>query len=405
MEKQTNLIETDQTARPKRATLIGLASISVLSINMFAPALDDMATDFSTSFFTISLALGAYLAFTAIIQLVIGPVSDRFGRRPVVLTALAIFVLASCVCALAQNISVFLAFRFLQAGVACCGALSMVIVRDTHPTERVAGTIAYIGMAMAVAPLLGPIVGGILADVFGWRSIFWFFAAFGTINLVHCWYRLRETKPNSSAGTKSMRRSMMLLAASQAFWAFAMVTAFSTGAFFIFIAGAAIVADTVFQLTPSQTGLAVGSITGGFMFGSFLSGKYSQHFGILKMIFCGRLTALTGLTLGALLWVLGLQSSPYTYFGLIVLVGIGNGITMPNSNTGALSVNPKLAGTAAGLNSALNALCGGILTLVAGAVMSSSTGGGQLLFLMFFCVLVSLIAALKAKSLSPTRCE
>ena len=142
---------------PHLSTLVLLTAFSTLSLNMFLPSLANIARDLETDYATVSLAVSGYLAVTAVIQLIAGPLSDRVGRRPVLLGALAIFTGASVICAMAENIWVFLAFRMIQGGMIAGYALSLAIVRDTTDERRAAGLIGYISMAMAIAPMLGPV--------------------------------------------------------------------------------------------------------------------------------------------------------------------------------------------------------------------------------------------------------
>ena len=127
-----------------------------------------MGVDYGTA----TLAVGAYLALTAIVQVIAGPLSDRFGRRPVVLTSLAIFTLASALCLSAEGFPAFLGARLAQGAVISCFAMALAITRDIYPREEAAARIGLLSMAMAVAPMLGPLLGGLLDAAFGWRAIF-----------------------------------------------------------------------------------------------------------------------------------------------------------------------------------------------------------------------------------------
>ena len=160
------------TSPPRIVTLILLTGLSVLSLNMFLPSLSNMAAEFQVDYSLISLSIAGYLAITAVLQVIMGPLSDRYGRRPVLLVGLVIFTLASLVCALTTSIWVFLAFRVLQGAVISGWALSLAVIRDMAPPKEAASLIGYVSMAMAVAPMLGPMLGGALDEVFGWRASF-----------------------------------------------------------------------------------------------------------------------------------------------------------------------------------------------------------------------------------------
>ncbi|MEO1226161.1 MAG: MFS transporter, partial [Pseudomonadota bacterium] len=156
------------TSPPALATLYLLAAMSPLTLNMIVPSLANIALDLRADYAVISLALGGFLAVTALVQLGVGPLSDRIGRRPVLLVALAVHTLASLGCAMAQSAEVFLAFRTLQAGSIACYVMAMAIVRDTQDGAHVIRLLGRIGMTMALAPMLGPLLGSVLDVAFGW---------------------------------------------------------------------------------------------------------------------------------------------------------------------------------------------------------------------------------------------
>ena len=302
---------------PHRITLILVTALAILTLNMFLPSLANIARDLETSYAVVSLAVAGYLGITAVVHLVIGPLSDRYGRRPVLLSVLVLFIAASIICSLAENIWMFLLFRMLQAGMASGSALSMVIVRDTHSKREAAGVIGYISMAMALAPMLGPILGGTLDAAFGWRSVFHFYALAGFCMFVLCWLDVGETRPERAHNADGNGDTFWTVAREPRFWAYALCTAFSTGAFYIFIAGAPLVADTTFKVSTAQLGLFIGSITGGFMLGSFFAGRYSPHHPLATMMIAGRLFAFGGLILGLTL-VLSGWLSPLLFFGCTI---------------------------------------------------------------------------------------
>src|SRR5210317_1505402 len=157
---------------PRVLTLILLAALSTLSLNMFLPSLTNIAGDFDADYALASLSIAGYLAITAVMQLVIGPMSDRFGRRPVLLCGLSVFVVGSLGCLLATDIYIFLMCRALQATVISGWVLSMAMIRDTRDEGESASLIGYVAMSMAIVPMLGPMIGGLLDEFFGWRASF-----------------------------------------------------------------------------------------------------------------------------------------------------------------------------------------------------------------------------------------
>ena len=263
---------------PRITTLIMLAGLSVLSLNMFLPSLSTMAGAFEADYAVVSLAIGGYLAMTAILQLIIGPLSDRYGRRPVLLAGLLIFAAASLGCVLSTNFWVFLGFRLAQGVIISGWVISMAIIRDTSEPQEAASLIGYVTMAMAIAPMLGPMVGGMFDEFLGWRSNFIFYAASGALLLAICWADAGETNTSPSETLGSQIRTYPELFTSRRFWGYTLCMAFSTGSFYSFLAGVPLVAGALFNLSTSSLGFYMGTITAGFMTGSFLSGRYSKRF-------------------------------------------------------------------------------------------------------------------------------
>ena len=381
---------------PKLSTLVLLTALSVLSLNMFLPSLPNIAKDLQADYALASLSIAGYLATTAILQLVMGPLSDRFGRRPVLLAGLAIFVLASLGCALASDIWTFLAFRILQGAIISGAALSRAVIRDMMPPREAASLMGYVGMAMAVAPMLGPLLGGALDELFGWRANFFAFLTMGLAILGLCWIDLGETNTSPSETFMKQFRSYPELFRSQRFWGYALCMMFSTAAFYSFLAGAPLLAAALFGMSPAALGFCLGTITAGFAIGSYLSGRYARRYSLATMMIAGRLVACAGLLLGLALFLAGFVH-PLSLFGATIFVGVGNGLTIPGSNAGALSVRPQLAGSAAGLSGALIVAAGAVLTSVTGAVIDAANGAYVLLGLMLLNTVLALLAALHVR--------
>ncbi|MEM9104274.1 MAG: multidrug effflux MFS transporter [Pseudomonadota bacterium] len=380
---------------PHLLTLVLLSGFSPLTLNMFLPSLAKIADEMATDYATVSWSVSAYLAVTAIIQLLVGPLSDRIGRRPVLLVAVLIFGCASVGCALAQDIYSFLFFRILQGGITAGYTLSLAIVRDTRSERQAVSLIGYIGMSMAVAPMLGPVLGGVMDTFLGWRSIFIFYAVSGFVLLAVCWFDLGETNRQVAQGPGEKPVRTAVLVREPLFWAFSLCGAFSVGSFYVFLTGAPLVALSTFGVSTAELGVYIGTITLGFMAGGFLAGRYGARFGTVSMMIAGRIVACFGLIAGLLLLALG-NTIPQLYFASTVFVGLGNGITIPGSNAGAMSLHPELAGSAAGLNGALMVATGALLTAVTGSLVTEASGDQTLLLLMLCAALAGLFLAIWA---------
>lgn len=383
---------------PKLSTLILLAALAILPINIFLPSLANIASEFQVDYTLASLALTGYAAASAVLQLVMGPLSDRFGRRPIVLIGLSIFVVASIGCALAPDIWTFLGFRVLQAAIASTYTVALAVIKDTTSSQQAASKIGYVSMAWAVSPMLGPTLGGVLDEAFGWRASFWALAIAGAALLALCWIDLGETNRSPSNTIWKQFRACPQLFRSKPFWAYSLCMAFSVGAFYAFLAGAPLAAMTRFYMTPATLGILMGSITAGFMFGSFLSGRYADRFPLTTTILAGRIIACSGPVLGLLLFLLGVDHV-MAFFGPCMCVGIGNGLTMPSANSGVLSVRPELAGSAAGLAAAMTVAGGATLSSITGALLTESNASYALLLIMLMSSLIALLAAVYVRRL------
>ena len=378
---------------PRFLTLIVLSGLSFLSLNLFLPSLSNIAMDFAAPYALVNLAIAGYAGATAALQLIVGPLSDRFGRRPVMLAALIVFCLAFLGCLLARDVWTFLAFRMIQAAIIAGYTVSLAVVRDTAGAQRAASLIGYLAMAWAVAPMLGPMLGGLLDELFGWRASFWAFSGFGMLVLALCWIDLRETNQSPSETLTKQFRAYPELLRSHRFWGYALCMAFSTGGFYAFLGGAPLVASTLFDVPPALLGVYIGSITAGFVFGSFLSGRFAARYTLATMMLAGRIVACLGLILGLLLLASGILHE-LTLFGACICVGIGNGITMPSSSSGAMSVRPALAGSASGLSGALTVAGGAVLSAATGAILTAHNAAYGLLGMMLLSSALSLAAAL-----------
>jgi DHA1 family bicyclomycin/chloramphenicol resistance-like MFS transporter len=361
----------DRRTAPHLVTLILLAGIAALNMSIFLPSLNGMTIYFGTEYAVMQLAVSGYLAATAVLQIAIGPLADRFGRRPMVLGALTIFVLATLGAVMAPTVEVFLAFRLLQAAVVTTMVLSRAVVRDMVPDEQAASMIGYVTMGMALVPMIGPAIGG------------------GVLALAY--YDLGETVAGSGMDFRAQMRTYPELLTSPRFWGYVACAAFGSGAFFALLGGASFVAGEVFGLSPFWTGIALGSPAIGYALGNGLSGRYSVALGIDRMILIGTGVASAGMGLSMVLTLLGFVH-PLLFFGFCTALGLGNGLMLPNATAGSLSVRPHLAGTASGLGGSIMIGGGALLSAAAGTLLTERTGALPLQAIMFVTSLMAMVA-------------
>jgi DHA1 family bicyclomycin/chloramphenicol resistance-like MFS transporter len=371
----------DRTTPPHIVTLVVISGIAALSLNVFLPSLTRMAAHFGVDYGLMQLSVSLYLAMTALLQLLVGPIADRFGRRPVMLGAAAVFTAATLVAMWAPSFGIFLAARMVQAVVATGFALSRAVVRDMVPQDQAASMIGYVTMGMSLVPMVGPLIGGALDDAFGWQASFAILAVCGAGLFALIWSDLGETAPTRPASFAEQAKGYPALLKSQRFWGFCLAAGFASGAFFAYLGGASKVGTDIYGLTPTGLGVYFAAPAAGYMAGNFLSGRFAARLGVNRMALSGTLVATGGLSVLALLALAGLATAE-VFFGFMVFVGLGNGILLPSANAGMLSVRPELAGSAAGLGGAFIIGFGAAVAGLAGAVLSAAQTATPMVILM-----------------------
>jgi len=392
MQKYKDVRFLNRSTPPHILTLILLASISALTMNIFLPSLPNIASELNSSTSILGLSVGIYLASSAVLQLIIGPFSDQFGRRPLILWSLIIFCISTLATVFITNTAQFLILRIFQAISASCMVLARAIVRDTTESIEKAGSkIAYVTMGMALVPMVGPAIGGLLDYQYGWEASFWLLFILGLVILIISFFDVGETLSDHNQSFLEQISTYPSLLRSKRFWGYCLSSAFVSGAFFSYLGGAPFVGNEVFGLEPKDLGFWFGAPAIGYVLGNFLSGRFSTKIGLDKMIFLGVTTALFGVSVSLTISLLD-HGSVLSFFGLMTLVGLGNGMSIPNATAAMMSINPKLAGTAAGLGSAIMIGGGAALSAIANFILIHGSSEIPLIMLMWtsvFCGLCS----------------
>ena len=370
-----------------------MAGITAMATNVFLPALPEMTAYFDTNYKYMQLSVSIFMGMNAILQLIVGPMSDRFGRRPVALAGVVLFILATYAAMQTTSIQMFLIMRAAQAGIVTTLVLSRAVVRDIYPGDMAATMMAYVTMGMSLVPMVAPTFGGFLTAAFGWESTFWLLLWCGVGLLVLVYFDMGETAPASNGSFFEMIKGFPNLLSSQRFMGYALCSAFASGAFFAFIGGAPFVGVEIFHISEAALGMGIGAPAIGYFFGNFLSARLSLRVGMNKMCLIGTLFTTTGIALCALFTVTG-HINAFWFFALLIPLGFGNGLTIPNAVTGSMSVRPNLTGTAAGLGGAMMIGGGGALSAAAGSVMSHEHGILPLMSIMLGVSCVSILSIL-----------
>ena len=334
------------------ALLTTLVALGPLSTDLYLPSLPTLVEVFATDAAWVQLTLSVFLAGFAVAQLAYGALSDRYGRRPVMLGGLALYLLASIACLFATSIEMLIGARFLQAVGACAGpVLGRAIVRDVWGPADAVRVLAYVSGAMAVAPLVGPTLGGFLTVLFGWQANFAVLVLFSALQVSAVWLWLGESNTHPDpAATRPGRilGNFGILLADRNYVGYLLCLAFSYSALFAFISGSAFVLIGRFGLRPEVYGLCFGLVVAGYIAGTMISGRLVSRYGGDRLLLVG---GWVGALAGLAMWGLDLAGVRTLTAILAPMVGatVAVGMVMPNAVGRALAPYPRMAGAASAL--------------------------------------------------------
>lgn len=357
---------------PLLCFLIAVSAIGPLTLNGVLPATSAVMTELSTRYEMAQLVLTVFLVANLVSQLVLGPAADRYGRRPVMLLSLSVFVVGSLMCAAAQSIEWLLAGRFVQGvGGAVCVFLPRTIVRDIYTQGRAASVIGYMTTAMMVAPLFGPALGGWITDHASWRLMYAGLACLGLLLLLAGWRFQAETlrrqpKDVAAGQSESFFGSSILLLRDPGFVACACMLTGAVGVYYSFLSGAPYLAMESRGLSASSYGIWFAMVAVGYLGGNLTAGNLSERFGVQKMIHMGFLPFLAGI---CLFWILLPLHHPVALFLPMMLIAFSNGMSLPSMFTVAMSVRPELSASASALAGSLQTGFGVVLSIAIGYLL------------------------------------
>ncbi len=333
-------------------TLAALTALGPLATDMYLPAMPAMAEALDTGPDRVQLTLSLYMAGFALAQLLCGPVSDRFGRKPVMVLGLGLFLAASLLCALAPSIEWLLVGRFLQAfGGAAGPVLGRAAVRDIHGPIEAGRILSYMASTMALAPALAPIVGAGLLLLFGWESVFVVLALYAAVMLAVLVVLLPESLPRArrqSIHPGAILANFRMLLGQRAFVGYTLVNAAAFSGLFAYLSGSSFVLIEYLGVAPTLYGVLFTLIVAGFFTGTLVSGRFSHRLGRDRLILRGTLLCAVGGTAMAGLAIVGVHA-PWAVVAPHMVFMVGVGILMPQTMAGALAPNPQCAGAASSL--------------------------------------------------------
>ena len=393
--KDSAASEAHRTPWRLLALLIAMAGVGSLSLNILVPALPGLATKFAADPASVQLAVSLYLMGLAAAQLVFGPLSDRFGRRPVVLAGLALASLASTAAIFAANITSLVVARIAQSLGASTGqTIGRAIIRDLYDREHAASMIGLVTSVVVLMPMVAPLIGGILDTLFGWEAIFVFAA--GVSFAVFVWAALALPETGSLSPMPSweghFRTDLAALASSPRFFGYALCAGFGSAPFFSFLGGAPHVVVTLLGHTSAEYGLWFFIPSIGFMAGNFAVSRLTARFSIDALIWWGIALTIIGCLLNVLVYVALPGWEMATLFLPQVIIGFGNGLLLPTSVAGAVSIRPQVAGTASGMTGCIQMAIGAAAAQLGGLVIAHAPDAMPMLLLMLMFGVATAVA-------------
>jgi DHA1 family bicyclomycin/chloramphenicol resistance-like MFS transporter len=363
---------------PSLVLLSAVTSLAFCALHIVVPALPLLVLAFDDSAARVQLVLTLYLAGIAAGQLVYGPLSDCFGRRPVLIAGLAVFLAGTVLCGLAGSLAVLILGRVLEACGACAGiVLARAIIRDVYEREAAARGLALVMMVMSFAPAISPAVGAYLAEWLDWRAIFLLLGMAGAIVLAATVARLPETNHHRvRLDLSGMAGSYAILLRSPAFLGFALCSACTSASWFTFIASAPYLVSQALGEPPSTYGLMILLPMAGYLLGNAAAARFAFRVGSLHLMILGRALAFAAGLLMAL-WCAAMGLGVWVMFVPMALASIGDGLSQPATMAAGLSTFPRIAGTASGLMGFLQMTVAALGTI--GVALLPADGGVAML--------------------------
>lgn len=337
------------TSRVVLLLLVVMTGIAPISLYILVPALPVLATTFGRDISIAQMTVSLYMVGIALSQLTMGPLSDKFGRRPVLLGGLALMVAASVACIFAETLPQLIAARFFQAlGGASGMVVSRAIIRDIYERDRVASMISLVIAALMIGQMVSPLTGGLIETAFGWRAIFYAITIGALAVAVGIAIALPETRRNRAVGSGGFRSDVRTLIKSRAFIGYVMCQVLASQIIFTFAGGGPYIVVTQMGRTSAEYGAWFATTGFAYLVGNLLCVRFAPRHSLEKLIWFGLALQLCGSLLNLLWSFTGWNEAPAWLFGTQMIVMVGNAFVMANSAAGAISIRPEAAGTASG---------------------------------------------------------
>ncbi|MGJ8688060.1 MAG: multidrug effflux MFS transporter [Gammaproteobacteria bacterium] len=377
--------------------LAAVSALGPIAMQILLPGIPIIKESFAVSTSVAQLTLSLSMAAIAVATLAYGPLSDRYGRRPVLIAGISITIVGSLLCIMAPTIELLIAGRIVQAAGGAVGlVVARAIVRDVYDARESASVIATLVMVMVVMPMLSPAVGGELMVQFDWHAVFYLVAIVSSIMLVLLFLTLPETlqEPVAFTGVGNLARAYVDLLKNPIFSGYGYSVAFVSVVFFSFISAAPEIMVSVLERPTTEYGYYFISIPLGFMIGNYATRHLGRRYGIHRMIDYGSRISIAGIALAIVIQLVGITHPAGLFFPVAIAI-FGNGITLPNAQAGAINAAPKMSGTASGLTGFMqmgfSAIAAQAVALIFNGTVYPMLGlmlGASILSLVFFKALV-----------------
>src|ERR1700760_1904226 len=400
LDRQPSVTSELATSKLMLMLLVVMTGIAPISLYMLVPTLPVLAKTFDSPISFAQMTVSMYMVGIALSQIIMGALSDRFGRRPVLLGGMALMVAASAACVFAESLPQLIAARFFQAlGGASGMVVSRAIIRDIYARDQISAKISLVIAVMMVAQMLSPLTGGLLDIAFGWRAIFSLITAASLATVIAIAFLLPETRRVRAAGN-GFRGDVGSLFASRAFIGYMLCQVLASQIIFAFAGGGPYIVATQMGRTSAEYGAWFATTGFAFLIGNVFCVRFAPRHSLEKLIWFGLALQLFGSALNLVWSVTGLNQMPLWLFGTQMIVMLANAFVMSNAVAGAISVRPDAAGTASG---AMGFLQQGVGALV--SQLGAYLGGHFMttLPLMSFVFVLSLGCAASMVLLVPRR--
>jgi len=389
----------------RNALVLGmLSAIGPFAIDMYLPAFPAIARELQVDVGAVQMSLMSFFTAVALCQMIYGPLSDRFGRKPPLYAGLGLFVLGAIGCSFAQSVEALIAFRFLQGVGSCAGmVIPRAIIRDLHTGHEAARLMATTMLVFSVSPILAPLAGSTLTEFFSWRVIFWAIAAIGLIGLAVVAFLLPETHRQDGAakGAAQVFGTYRSLLKDRNFLGLVFVGGFSQASFFSYLAGSSVVFIEHFGFTPSGYSLIFASNAIAFIGSAQFNSFFMRRFGAVRLV----RTAIAGFAVLTLLLfgltIAGIDNA-FVLWGLLFLSFGCLGYVIPSTAILALEKHGPIAGTASALMGTLQLGTGALMIVLVSAFFNGTSL--SMVCAITFCGIVAFTlsrVALKPKQVYP----